>query len=296
MTLPGLPDLKVRTACSRSETREPPDEIWRELDGSVIASGWLRGGRREIAFPGLAIYEFSADQGSVIATPEPGAATPAIFDTYFRSVLPLVLQVRGAEVLHASGLIIGGGLVPLCAVSGTGKSTLARALSRRGHRLWADDAVVLDGTNALPLPFRVKLRTASQEWFSEPALSPVYRGLPACPLRAICVLERDESSPVRIHRLTQAAAFPQLLRHAYCFSLADRERRRTMLERYLRLAIGVPVFELRFRSGLSRLEEMADEIKRAVALPDYSSRWTVAGENPGMHTATYSAPSACGVL
>ena len=246
-----------------------PSEVWRDEAGGVIASGWLRGDLRSLAFPGLGVYEFSAGgRGPVVASAEPGAWVPHVVDTFRRSVLPLALQVRGAEVLHASGVVIRQRVVALCAVSGTGKSTLARALGGRGHRLWADDAVAFDGAHALPLPFQLKLRPRSSEWFGEPALSPLYGGLERHPLGAICVLTRIGAQGDRVDclRLTPSAAFPHLIRHAYCFSLADLNRKRDMMERYLRLAAEVPVFELRFPEGLERLDEMCEAIEQAACL------------------------------
>ncbi len=58
-------------------------------------------------------------------------------------VLPDVALARGYEALHASALASPAGVVAIAAPSGTGKTTLALALMRRGWQLFADDVLVL---------------------------------------------------------------------------------------------------------------------------------------------------------
>jgi hypothetical protein len=60
-------------------------------------------------------------------------------------VLPLVSVARGREALHAAAVETPLGVVAIAAASGTGKSTLATELIRRGHRFFCDDILVLDG-------------------------------------------------------------------------------------------------------------------------------------------------------
>jgi hypothetical protein len=58
-------------------------------------------------------------------------------------VLPNVGIAHGYEALHASAVSTDRGVVAIVAASGTGKSTLALELIRRGWPLFADDTVVL---------------------------------------------------------------------------------------------------------------------------------------------------------
>jgi hypothetical protein len=58
-------------------------------------------------------------------------------------VLPNVSIAHGYEALHASAVLTDHGVVAIAAPSGTGKSTLALELVRRGWPLFADDTVVL---------------------------------------------------------------------------------------------------------------------------------------------------------
>jgi hypothetical protein len=58
-------------------------------------------------------------------------------------VLPNVGIAHGYEALHASAVLTDRGVVAIAAPSGTGKSTLALELVRRGWPLFADDTLVL---------------------------------------------------------------------------------------------------------------------------------------------------------
>lgn len=252
----------------------PGVEVWRDLDGRVCAYGESAGGRHCVHLPGLASFRFDDDSDTVRATPHPPARLDLIRDAFTRSVLPLVLQARGEEVLHASAFLAGGGVVAMCATSETGKSTLAFALRRRGYEQWADDAVHFDASAPRPvsraLPFSSRLHPDAAEHlgagmaagrFASAVEADRRPAAAAAPIAAVLVLERDESCDVAVaERLTPVPAFVALLTHAYCFSTADVERKRRMMHEYLDLASKVPVFSVRFRSGFDLLPAVLDRI------------------------------------
>jgi hypothetical protein len=224
----------------------------------------------------VASFGFAIPTESVMAVPHLRARPELIRVTYERSVLPLVLQAGGAEVLHASAVYMRAGVVALCGNSGVGKSTTAMALSRRGHPLWADDVVALDMTGprpeVMPLSFELRLRAEAASFFGEkpggmqrlrPSGPPGNGAEPeSARLLALCVLSRDdERESIAVERLG-AAAVPALLTHAYCFSLQQAIFKRRMLQHYLELAAGVPVFAIHFRPGLERLSAVADVIEQ----------------------------------
>jgi hypothetical protein len=57
------------------------------------------------------------------------------------TILTVLLYQRGILALHGSAMAIGDQVVGVIAPSGTGKSSTAAALYKRGHRLLSDDAV-----------------------------------------------------------------------------------------------------------------------------------------------------------
>ena len=58
--------------------------------------------------------------------------------------MPLMTALRGREVMHAAGVVVGESLVGLVAASGTGKSATAANLMAQGGRFFADDVLPLD--------------------------------------------------------------------------------------------------------------------------------------------------------
>jgi len=187
----------------------------------------------------------------------------------------MALQAFGFEAMHASAVAEDRGVVVFAARSGTGKSTIAFGLSRRGYRQWSDDAVVFhsssDGPIAAPLPFTVRLRPPSAALVGTAAahMTPPDR-LPARIL-AVCVLSRmdhvDSNRAAIIRRLDPSVAFRALLTHAHEFDPANLERRRRTLEAYLDLAASVPTYDVMFRHGRDAFEPLLDQIVDAVGLP-----------------------------
>jgi hypothetical protein len=229
-------------------------------------------------FPGLGSYCFSQNSDKVIAFPESSARFDWLRDTFYRSVLPMALQAFGKEAVHASAIETADGTIAFCAISESGKSTIAYGLSQHGHPLWADDAVVFETSNrgvwAHPIPFEIRLRQASARYFgfsqtdadnptscdfvSQVKVKPV-------PVAAVCILERgDPLEPIRIRRKLPIHAFPAVLSHAYCFSLQDMERKQRMLLAYLDLVRTVPVFKIRFSTGLEALPQLLDSIEQEI--------------------------------
>ena len=254
------------------ELSGPGVEVWRQHDGAVAAYGGTTGSEHWMHLPGIGTFRFGAREQSVTAYVEDGVAADDVEDSFRRTVLPMALQVLGIEVLHASAVRGRDGVIALCAVSETGKSTLAYAFSRRGYPLWADDAVGLELTDeavsVLPLPLALYLRPASAAFFGEgDRVAADGDADGAVPLAGLCVLERDEDEgapAVTVDRPAPADAFPALLTHAYCFTLADVERKRRMMESYLELVTRVPVLRVRFRAGLERVPEILAEIEAAL--------------------------------
>ncbi|MDF2695232.1 MAG: hypothetical protein K0S65_3615, partial [Labilithrix sp.] len=106
--------------------------VWRDNDGAVAGYGSSNGPKKWIHLPGVGAFRFEPGRAEVVAFPLASASSHLVRDAFNRSVLPLALQGVGHEVLHASAVLARERVVALCAVSGTGKSTIACALDRRG--------------------------------------------------------------------------------------------------------------------------------------------------------------------
>ena len=270
-----VPELEVVSpgTCERllPDAADGEVEVWAGNDG-FEAYGYSAGGQFWAHVPGAASFRFGVEHSSVVAIPEQDVPTQLVEDTYFRNVLPLVIQLRGHEVLHASAVDLGDGLVVFCGISGAGKSTFAYGLSRRGYAVWADDAVALDideaSVTALQVPFRLGLRPDASRFFGCQSSMVEVEIVARSPLAAVVILEPaggPNSHAVLITSLEEpTAAFAALLPHAYYFRLSDTSRKALMLDRYLRLASSVPTFDLRYRPGFDTINVVLDEIEARV--------------------------------
>jgi hypothetical protein len=250
---------------------EPGVEVWKHSDGTVIAFGGSRDQGHWMQLLNVGLFVFGEEADVVTVFPDGGVSHELVDDGFRRAVLPMALQVLGRDVLHASAVLGEVGVIAFCAVSETGKSTVAYALDRRGYRLWADDAVAFRIDNAavtaVPLAFTLRLRQATSEFYGVQAgTDELIEPATAERLAAICVLERvgDADEDPAIERLAGADAFPAVLTHAYCFSLADEARKARMTASYLELVDRVPVFRVRVRSGLDHLQPLLDRLEQAV--------------------------------
>ncbi len=270
-----------REAVDPPEVFCPQVQVWQDQEGGTQARCYVVDGQHWIHLPGLASFSFVHGAETVRAIAQPSARPEIILDAYWRTVLPLLQQALGQEALHASAVLAPRGVAAFCASTGTGKSTLAYTLNRRGYPLWADDAVAFDIAlgclRAIPLPFQVCLRPASASFFGrDNAALPTSPGwdcadeveTESAPLDLLFVLERSasvgESRQVETVRLSPSQALLALLPHAYCFSLQDGALKRRMMEHYLDLITRVPVHAVRFQAGFDKLPAITDRIEQLI--------------------------------
>jgi hypothetical protein len=249
-------------------------EIWRDSQGQIAAYSEITDEYYWIHLPGIGSFRFSENEEAVTATAVTGVAEETILDVYHRKILPIALQVRGYEVLHASAVSSRAGVVALCGVSETGKSTIAFGLSRRGYEIWADDAVTFEinghGPLALSLPFNSRLRPAASDFFSHDQGSLVGRmdsaDVEKAALLGVCVLRRDHQTPVTSARLPPSTkGLAALLDHACWFIPQTSDRKRQMIEHYLNIVAEIPVYDICFPSGMENLSRVLDVIEDVIA-------------------------------
>ena len=255
----------------------PDTHVWHAPDGRPIAYFFPVEGNYWASLPGIGSYRVEPD-GAVLAIPEPSASYPLVLDAYRRTVLPQALQFFGLEVLHASAVVGPNGVVGFCAYSQTGKSTLAFALAQRGYRPWADDALAFEPgaevSEALALPFAIRLRPESQEYFSVEPLPPetepqngtvITIGAERHPISALCVLTRGTADALsRIEPLEASEAVTALLPHAYWSTLADEPRKARMVQTYLELTNTISTYAVTISPVLERLPTLIEELERTV--------------------------------
>lgn len=219
--------------------------------------------------------------------PRPGVAMDLLRLYLLGPVLGLLLHQRGLLVLHASAVVLGGGVAVFLGPSGHGKSTTAAMLHARGHAVVADDMVAVDlrapgGPAALPGFPQLNLWPDAVS-----ALGEIPEDLPRIhpgeekraravstaataprPLRRVFVLTDAES--LGLEPLGGHAAVFELLQHAYIAPVLERLGSSSFLAQCARLAAVVPVRRLRRPRCLAGLEELATLIEADAggALPE----------------------------
>lgn len=224
-------------------------------------------------------YEFhTTDAGRFRIELDSGRiSVPAEGDEFLREQrlagIPMILSYRhrGDCSLHAAAVEVDGGAVILAAPSRFGKTTLALAFHRRGHRLLSEDLVCCRPATGevLPGPAVVRIRpdvlageapAGTHVAVARPdrivvALDEDRRGSAApVPLRAVCFLSESES--LRLEPMAPAAALPALWH--LNFHLPRQEERAEAFRRLTRVAAAAPSWTLHRPLRLNALDATVD--------------------------------------
>jgi hypothetical protein len=247
---------------------------WRDKAGQLVGRAYVEDGKHVVELDGIARFTFAEGGPEVVAAPAPGVADELVAEYFRRWIIPVAVQVRGVEVLHASAVVFSQGVAAFSAASEAGKSTLAYGLSTRGYRIWTDDALAFDTVSgephAVPLPFRLRLRPPAAIHFGFEPGGPSGTVVAesdtgeskAAPIKVLFLLERSSTGPAAdFEPMDAIEAFPALVEQSYHFGSEEGERKRALLSRYLTLATVIPVYRLRMTAGLDRLDLVLDGIE-----------------------------------
>ena len=248
--------------------------VWRERAGNPFHGRLLRNGA------GYAFW--ASDAGWYIVDP----AVPSIaIEDHGPSLLAelrmfgvpaaLCAAVAGDVALHASGVEIDGAAVLFAGPSMYGKTTLAAALTARGHRLLAEDTVrcVTNPTPAVyPGPSVVRLRSdmASRLEVPQAVARPMSNGRVALvldpdrrgdgrpvPLRSIFLLRSADR--VSLRPMPRPLAARDLF--ALSFRLPIAEERGPAFTRIIDLVARIEVLDLHRPLALDSMDEVMDAVE-----------------------------------
>ena len=123
--------------------RFPNGEVWPSF--ARCAGGYL------LRFPDLADFSVDVDGREIVCVAEPETSPDTLRHLLLDQVLPLVLNLQGREVLHATAVLTPRGVCAFTGPTGTGKSTLAASFLFAGYPVLSDDCLVLEENRELIL-------------------------------------------------------------------------------------------------------------------------------------------------
>jgi hypothetical protein len=262
---------------------------WGQPDGDVtLACGRVPSGYC-LRFSGQTDFVIEAE-GSTIEC-RTAATTPLTTIRHYllNQVLPRVLGHSGRLALHASAVGTPAGAIVFLGASGSGKSTVAAGFGRLGHRVLADDCVLVDATanRFIGLPTYTGVRLwpdVITGLYGESVLTApdgchaakhrvdhwrdgMNGAAPGVPLHGLYVLDRVEPSValpddghISIVPMSRREAHVAVTRNAFRLDPSDRQRLRADFDFAARFVTGVNAFALRYPRDLSLLPVVCDAV------------------------------------
>lgn len=246
-----------------------------------IVEGLLADGRTYLRWPDRFEFLISANGRQVAGRPLRGGTVEGFHSHLLGQALSFALIAQGLEPLHATVVAVDGGGVAFLGDSGLGKSSLAAAFLRGGHRLLTDDLLVVtgdrDSLRAHAGPPRLKLYPSSARRLMPGATgSRMMRTTPKLlfplsaaqvapgplPLRAMYVLgpARRGSTRIGLRAMTQRQACLALIRNTFNTSVRSPQRLARQLALGAQLAAAVPVRTLTYPRSFALLPAVRDAV------------------------------------
>jgi len=140
----------VRASLARCFERLRFDARWYLRSRQPGGATWLRSGKTKsgyvLSFPAIADFLVDRTGREVVCR---NASRDVSLDTIrhllIDQVLPLIINLRGGEALHATAVATPEGVCAFTGPAGSGKSTLAASFVLSGYPLVCDDCLTLAG-------------------------------------------------------------------------------------------------------------------------------------------------------
>jgi hypothetical protein len=289
----GVAQIVIRSGAARHRTSDAPK--WFASCPQSDGSTWLRCARTTVgyllSYPGLADFEIDSSGADITyQRDEADVSDLTISALLLDNVLPLVLNLRGREALHATAVMTPAGVFAFLGVAGIGKSTLAASFLQAGYVPLCDDCLTVEdvagefvahaGYPALRLwkdslallgnqPDRVHevadythksrfvFADRADNFKSEPRrLARIYS------LRRLPAGSHDSVSHPRVERLDGGQASAEVLEAAYRLDIEDKAMLSRQFGFFSRLASRVPVRRLWMPDNLAMLDDAREIILR----------------------------------
>jgi hypothetical protein len=267
--------------------------IWKSSDGQEQMKVARENGDYLLNIFGLATFRIGLEDRRIVAYAKSDCATDTLAHLLADQVLPRALCHAGRAVIHASAIMLRDGRVmAFTGPSGRGKSTLATAFHNAGHRVLADDCLLLeqDGEAVWAVAAYPSLRLwpdtldqltghaalqdariADMAHYSskKQLLLDDENDLAGRKVRlsALCLLN-DPQDPdveeIRLSPVAGSAAIMALVEAQFALDVRDRDVVRRDFERIGQIASVLPVCRLSFPREFSLLPKVLDCITAGI--------------------------------
>jgi hypothetical protein len=274
----SAPSVSWHESSAQNDRREPLLRIDR-----ILATGdlWLK-------YADGTEFLIDASAESVFVLWPPSLTLEDALIYLLGPVTGILLRTRGRVCLHASVVAIGDAAVGFLGGPGAGKSTIAAAFERAGHKVLSDDLLVLswknDQPHAEPGYCSLRLWPASAEglygsrealprmvgeWdkrYYDLARSDSFWDKPL-PLGAIYTIgkRRSDGPPTSFGTLSRRAALIQMIVNSYAASLPGAVERRRDFEELSHLIGKVKVREMALNDDWNYLRHVPESVTRDLA-------------------------------
>ena len=245
-------------------------DLEQDDDAAADLTISLSSGAPPAAGPGIEVVRydhgttFSIAHGAVVTAYTTAPIDDITAEFLTGPAVAIALFQRGHAVLHASCVLTNGRATAFIGESRAGKSTIAGALVRNGHELFADDFIAFDGSDIIHRGaprLRLWHDSAHATGFAPPHTSEKLtlrvRGATAATTNPLLFLLADATGggPDCVTPLAPADVLYQLLGHSYCVSLFGMQDLKQQFERWSRLSTTLQCFRLTRARELQRLDE-----------------------------------------
>ena len=267
----------------------PSGEPW--LSCGVVTAGTrsTSGDGYLLRFPELADFLVDARGREITCQAWSGTEPETLRHLLLNQVLPLVLNLRGRDALHATAVLTPDGVCAFAGQAGAGKSTLAASFLFSGYPVIGDDCLLLDerDTRVVAIPAYPGIRLwedalealyGAREGFPTVTHYAVKRRLllpkqgerfPTVPVplaRIYCLEgpiaehENDSIPSPSIRSLSRRDAFMHLLPCLFRFDIRDRAMLTRQFHFLDRLVAQIPVRQLLVPRNFSSLPAVREAV------------------------------------
>jgi hypothetical protein len=276
-------DIAISSLKRLDGVTEPPFMTWTTPPLGPWLSFHKSNGGYLLRFRDTADFQINGEGTRIEWARLNGAPENTLRHLLLDQVLPMVLNLRGGEALHASAVMTPEGAIAFCGSTGSGKSTLAAIFASHGDTVVTDDCLPicahearLYGAPGYP-GLRLWQTVVDEMGWSDHAQESVahytakLRALGKTPaanfplqefvLRAIYILEPlEESSGVEFVELSPRDRMMGLLSYAFRLDVTDRMMLARQFQRMEAFAGMAPIRKLCLPRNAQRIPNMRERI------------------------------------